>query len=71
MLKNLSVSMFTFPVNKECGLTTLETRMLKGDQVEVFKIMNGYENIYRNMFFSIKKDSRIRGHEVKISKGSV
>ena len=35
------------------------------------KILNGYENIDRNMFFSLKKDSRTRGHEVKISKGSM
>ena len=53
---------------KECGLTTLETRMLRGDQIEVFKILNGYENIDRNMFFSLKKDSRTRGHEVKLVK---
>ena len=25
---------------KECGLTTLETRRLRGDQIEVFKILN-------------------------------
>ena len=49
---------------KECGLTTLETRRLRGDQIEVFKILNGYENIDRNMFFSLKKDSRTRGHQV-------
>ena len=30
---------------KECGLTTLETRILRGDQIEVFKILNGHENI--------------------------
>ena len=42
---------------KECGLTTLETR-----QIEVFKILNGYENIDRNMFFSLKNESRSRGH---------
>ncbi len=30
---------------KECGLTTLETRRLSGDQIEVYKIFNGYENI--------------------------
>ena len=35
---------------KECGLTTLETRRLRGDQIEAFKILNGYEPIYRNMF---------------------
>ena len=33
---------------KECGLTTLETRRLRGDQIEVFKILNGYENIDSN-----------------------
>ena len=32
------------------GLTTLETRRLRGDQIEVFKILNGYENIDRNSF---------------------
>ena len=30
--------------------------------------MNGYENIDRNMFFLLKKDSRTRGHEVKLVK---
>ena len=30
---------------KECGLTPLETRRLRGDQIEVFKILNGYEHI--------------------------
>ena len=27
-----------------------------------------YENIYRSMFFSLKKDSRTRGHGVKLVK---
>ena len=53
---------------KECGLTTLETRRLRGDQIEVFKILNGYENINRNMFFSVKKDRKTRGHEVTLVK---
>ena len=35
---------------KECGLRTLETNRLRGDQIEVFKILNGYENIDRNIF---------------------
>ena len=47
---------------KECGLTTLETRRLRGDQIEVFKILNGYENIDRNIFFTVKEERRTRGH---------
>ena len=35
---------------KECGLTTLETRRLIRDQIEILKILNEYENIDRNMF---------------------
>ena len=33
------------PGLRDRGLTTLETRRLRGDQIEVFKIFNGYENI--------------------------
>ena len=40
---------------RECGLATLETRRLKGDQTEVFKLLNGYENIERNMFSRLRK----------------
>ena len=44
----------------QCGLTTLETRRLRGDQIEVFKIVNGYEDVERNMFFKLKEGSRTR-----------
>ena len=37
------------------GLTTLETRQLRGDQIEVFKTLNGYENIDRNIFSHSRK----------------
>ena len=30
-------------------------------KIEVSKILNGYEEIDRNMFFSLKKDSTTRG----------
>ena len=33
----------------------------------MFKILNGYENIDRNIFFSVKED-RTRGHGVTIAK---
>ena len=52
----------------ECCLTTLVTRRLRGDQINIFYILNGYENIDRYMFFSLKKDSRTRGHNVKLVK---
>ena len=32
------------------GLTILETRRLRGDQIEVSVILNGYENINRFVF---------------------
>ena len=38
---------------KECSLATLETKRIRGDKI-VFKILNGYENIYKIFFFSLK-----------------
>ena len=46
----------------ECGLTTLETRRLRGDQ------MNGYENIDSNIFFEIKESKITRGHNYMLVK---
>ena len=34
---------------------TLETSRLRGDQIEVFKILNGYENIDRNICSRLRK----------------
>ena len=62
-LRNISYEMRL----KECGLTTLETRRLR-DQIEVFKILNGYENIDRNIFFTVKEERRTRGHGVTLAK---
>ena len=53
---------------KECGLTTLETRRLRGDQIEELKIFNGYENIDSNIFFSVKEERRTRGHGITLAK---
>ena len=54
----------------QCGLTTLETRRLRGDQIEVFNIVNGYENVDRNtcMFFKLKEGSRTREHKAALVK---
>ena len=47
----------------QCGLTAIETRRLRGDQIEVFKIVNGYEDVDRNMFCKLKESSRTREHK--------
>ena len=52
----------------ERGLTTLEARRLRGDKIEVFKIVNGYEDIDMNMFFKRKEGSRTRGHKAALVK---
>ena len=41
---------------KECGLTTLETSRLRGDQI-VFKILNGYENIDKICLFFLTQET--------------
>ena len=52
----------------QCGLTTLETGRLKGYKREVLKIVNGYEDIDRNVFFKLKEGSRTRGHKAALVK---
>ena len=61
-LRNISYKMHL----KECGLTTLETRRLRGDQIEIFKILYGYENLDRNISFTVKEGSWTRGHGVTL-----
>ena len=46
----------------------LETRILREDQIEVFKIVNGYEDIDRNVFFKLKEGIRTRGHKAALDK---
>ena len=58
-LRNISYEMRL----KECGLTTLETRRLR-DQIEVFKILNGYENIDRNIFSRSRKREGLEDMEL-------
>ena len=41
---------------------------IKGDQIEVFKILNGYENIDSNIFLEIKQSKITRGHNVMLVK---
>ena len=40
---------------RECGLTMLETRRLRENLTEMYKILKGYENSGRNCFFWLRK----------------
>ena len=40
---------------------TRNAKIKGGDQIEVFKILNGYENIDSNIFFEIKKSKITKG----------
>ena len=49
-------------------MTTLDTRRLIGDQIEVVKIVNCYGDIYTNIFFKLKQGSRTRGYNAALVK---
>ena len=63
-LRNISYEMRLI----ECGLTTLEPRRLRGEQIEVLSILNGYENIDRNIFVTVKEERRTTGHGATLAK---
>ena len=44
--------------------------MIEGDQIEVFKVLNGHENIHLNIFFFKSKTRKITiGHGFTLVKG--
>ena len=56
-IRNLSYSQRL----KELGLTTLEERRKRGDLIEVFKIMHGFDNLDRSQFFTLV--SEVHSHD--------
>jgi hypothetical protein len=50
------------------GLITLEERRNRGDLIEVFKIIKGFEKVDYNNFFKLTHSGRTRGHRYKLSK---
>jgi ribonuclease P/MRP protein subunit RPP40 len=54
---------------KFLDITTLETRRVKGDLIEVFKIMKGLEDVNKDKFFTVITGCT-RGHELKLFKPS-
>ena len=48
--------------SKQCELTKLETRRIRGDQTEASKIMHGYEDADKGVFFKLKDKIIMRVH---------
>ena len=55
---------------KRLNITTLETRRLRGDLIQVFKIFKGYDNIQHSDLFTMAS-TELRGHELKVYKPQV
>ena len=49
-------------------MTTLETRRIRGDLIEVYRIMNGIEAIDWKLLFSKAPYDGTRGHTMKLEK---
>ena len=52
-------------------LITIKDRALRGDLIEVYKILTGKMNIDPGQFFVLQKDARTRGHQLKLEKKRV
>jgi len=57
---------------RRLNITTLETRRLRGDLIQVFKIFKGFDNgpIQHTDFFTMAC-TEFRGHELKLYKPQV
>jgi ribonuclease P/MRP protein subunit RPP40 len=53
---------------EKTGLIPLEKRRVRGDLIEVFKMMKGFDNVDFNKFFKISNIKNTRGHFYKLSK---
>ena len=57
---------------KELGLQSLEARRVRGDMIQVWKIINNYDNLEKNVFFEPVKQNiqatRLRTVDININK---
>ena len=52
----------------ELDLLTLEDRYIRGDLIQVFKLIKGIDKLEYNKFFQLADNSKTRGHRYKIVK---
>ena len=50
---------------KYTGLTTLSERRMRGDVIEVLKILKGFSKVNYKTWFELSANSRTRGHGCK------
>ena len=50
----------------QLGLTTLELRRLRGDLIQVFKIVHGFDKLVFDDFFTLSHNTHTRGHGLKL-----
>ena len=50
------------------SLISLEKRRIRGDLIQVFKIMKGIDKIDYKKFFEVSTSGRTRGHSLKLLK---
>jgi len=53
---------------KYTGLTTLTDRRIRGDMIEVFKILKGFSKVKYSNWFKLAVNGRTRGHKYKLIK---
>ena len=50
------------------NLTSLKLRRLRGDLIQVFKIVHGFDRLSFDDFFTLSQSTRTRGHSLKLRK---
>ena len=53
---------------KATGLISLESRRIRGDMIEVFKILKGINKTDKTRWFELAQNNRTRGHKLKLVK---
>ena len=67
LVKGLSCLTYQERLQK-LSLLSIKDRMLRGDLIEVYKIVTGKVNVDANQFFEIQDESITRGHQLKLKR---